>query len=493
MTQTSSLTTYYNYIDGQEVASSSNETFKVENPANKSEILGEFQKSTEAELNQAVEAAKAALPSWKKTAAPARGEYIQKAARYIEEHAEEYKLQLVREVGKSYKDADAEVIRTIRAMRYLSGESERLTGETIPSWDSQVRGYTKREPIGVVGVITPWNVPLAIAAWKIATAFACGCTVVFKPSSQTPLISQWLVEAYKAVDLPAGVLNFVTGSGSVIGNGIAKHKDIKAVSFTGSNPVGNTINKLIAERGARFQAEMGGKNPFVVLEDADLELATSNVIDGGFGESGQRCTATSRVILMKDIADEFIEKLIPKVEKLKVGNPMNNDTQMGPVVDEGSMKSILEYIETGKKEGAELLAGGKQLTDDECSNGYFVAPTVFGGVTPDMTIAQEEIFGPVISIMVADSYEQALDWANDIDYGLSSTIYTNNMDKAMHFMDNIEAGFTHVNMMTMHSEPQFPFGGIKGTGLGGFREQGSVGIDFYTEWKTGYIKTHDNN
>lgn len=490
MNQTSTLNTFYNIIGGEFIPSSSGETFTVENPANKEMNLGVFQQSTVSELNQAVQAAKETLSVWKKIAAPTRGEYVYKAAQYIEERAEEFKEQLIIEVGKSYKDAHAEVIRTIRAMRFLAGEAERLKGETIPSWDAEVRGYTKREPIGVVGIITPWNVPLAIAAWKIATALVCGCTVVFKPSDLTPLVSYKLIEAYQSVNLPDGVINVVTGPGSVIGNGIAKHKDINAISFTGSNPVGNQINQTVASRGARFQAEMGGKNPFVVLEDADLELATTHVIEGGFGESGQRCTATSRIILLKGIADQFVEMLVEKVKKLKVGNPLNQENQMGPVIGEKAMERILNYIEIGKKEGAELLVGGYRLTEGDLGNGYFVAPTIFRGVTPEMTIAQEEIFGPVISIMEVDTYEEALEWANNIGYGLSSTIYTNDMEKAMHFIDNINAGLTHVNMMTMYSEPQFPFGGVKSTGLGGFREQGSVGIDFFTEWKTVYIKPH---
>lgn len=490
MVQQTKIKEYSNLIGGKQIKSSSAETFTVTNPANKEMKLGAFQQSTEEELNLAVKVAKEALPEWKKVAAPSRGEYVYRAAQYIEDRAEAFKEQLITEVGKSYNDAHAEVIRTIRAMRYLAGEAERLTGETIPSWDSSIIAYTKREPIGVVGIITPWNVPLAISAWKMATALVCGCTVVYKPSSQTPIVSYKLMEAYLSVALPDGVLNFVTGAGSVIGNGLAKHKDIKAISFTGSNPVGNAINRLVANRGARFQAEMGGKNPFVVLEDADLELATDHVIAGGFGESGQRCTATSRVILLKGIADEFISILIQKVDKIKVGNPISKENEMGPVIDESAMESILNYIDIGNKEGATLLTGGYRLTEGECGNGNFIAPTIFKGVTPEMTIAQEEIFGPVISIMEADNYEQALEWANNIEYGLSSTIYTNDMDKAMHFIDHIESGFTHVNMMTMHSEPQLPFGGIKGTGLGGYREQGSTGVDFYSEWKTVYIKPH---
>ncbi|MFD6442090.1 aldehyde dehydrogenase family protein, partial [Peribacillus sp. NPDC060186] len=481
---------FYNIIGGEFVPSSSGETFTVENPANKEMKLGVFQQSTESELKQAVQVAKETLPIWKKTSAPSRGEYVYKAAQYIEEHAEDYKKQLIVEVGKSYNDAHAEVIRTIRAMRFLAGEAERLKGETIPSWNAEVQGYTKREPIGVVGIITPWNVPLAIAAWKIATALVCGCTVVFKPASQTPLISYKLIEAYRSANLPDGVISLVTGPGQVIGDAMAKHKDISAISFTGSNPVGNQINQSVTNRGARFQAEMGGKNPFVVLEDADLDLATTHVIEGGFGESGQRCTATSRVILLKSIADQFIEMLVEKVKRLKVGNPLNQENQMGPMVDERAVISVLNYIEIGKKEGAELLVGGYRLMEGDLSNGCFIAPSIFRGVTPQMTIAQEEIFGPVISIMEVETYEEALEWANSIEYGLSSTIYTNNMEKAYHFIDNIKAGITHVNMMTMYSEPQFPFGGIKSTGLGGYREQGSVGIDFYTEWKTVYIKPH---
>lgn len=483
---------YKNLIGENWTSSTNGKTFLVTNPADTRIELGICQQSSKQEVIAAVGEAKKALKKWRNEAAPERGQYILRAAAYIEERSEEYIKQLILEVGKSYADAKAEVIRTIRVMRYLAGEAERLTGETIPSWDNEIIGYTKREAIGVVGVITPWNVPLGIASWKIATALTSGCTVVFKPSSQTPLVSLWLVEAYRETGLPPGVLNFVTGPGSAVGNAIANHPDIKAISFTGSNGVGLAINQLIAKRGARFQAEMGGKNPFVVLEDADLELATDHAIAGGFGESGQRCTATSRIIVLKSIAEEFIALLKRKVESMNVGNPIKKDTQMGPVIDQGSMESILEFIDIAKKENGILVTGGKRLTEGECAFGYFVAPTVFRKITPDMTIAQEEIFGPVISVMEVDDFDQAMEWANNVQYGLSSTIYTNNMEKAMKFVNGIEAGFTHVNMPTTYSEPQFPFGGIKGTGIGGFREVGSTAIDFYTEYKTVYIKPHGN-
>ncbi|HEX6922510.1 MAG TPA: aldehyde dehydrogenase family protein [Bacillales bacterium] len=491
MTVSEKVETHYNLIGANWVPSSSGETFTVVNPANSLMELGRCQQSNEEDVSAAVSEAKNQLPHWKGVPAPERGEYVLQASRYIEDRTEEYIEQLIKEVGKSRTDAEAEVVRTVRVMRFLAGEAERLKGETVPSWDPGVTGYTRREPIGVVGIVTPWNVPLAIAAWKIATALVSGCTVVFKPSTQTPLVSLMLIEAYQAVNLPAGVVNFVTGPGSKVGNAIANHSDIKAVSFTGSNGVGNHINQLIAKRGVRFQAEMGGKNPFVVLEDADLELAADHVIAGGFGESGQRCTATSRVIVMRSIVDEFLEVLTNKIKDIKIGDPLKG-ARVGPVIDEGSMKSILEYIEIGKRENGTLVTGGHRLTEGEFANGYFIEPTVFRHVTPDMTIAQEEIFGPVVSIMEAADFDQAVEWANNVEYGLSSTIYTNDMEKATQFINRIEAGLTHVNMPSTYSEPQFPFGGIKATGIGGVREVGSTAIDFYTEWKTVYIKPHSN-
>ncbi|MCM3714294.1 aldehyde dehydrogenase family protein [Alkalihalobacillus oceani] len=482
---------FHNLIGREWLPSNSGETFTVINPADTRIELGVCQQSNEEDVEAAVAAAKQALPDWSAEAAPVRGHYIAKAANLIEERTDEFIKQLIIEVGKSYADAKAEVIRTVRVMRFLAGEAERLKGETIPSWDKEVIGYTKREPVGVVGLITPWNVPLAIAAWKIATALTCGCTVVFKPSSQTPLVSLQLVEAYQEVNLPAGVLNFVTGPGSTVGNAIATHPDIKAISFTGSNKIGLAINQLVAKRGARFQAEMGGKNPFVILNDADLTLAVEHVIAGGFGESGQRCTATSRVIVLPGIAESFIALLKERVGRMKVGNPLDEGTDMGPVIDKGSMESILAYIEIGKRENGQLVTGGGRLTEGDYAHGYFIAPTVFRGITPEMTIAQEEIFGPVISVMEADNFEQALEWANQVEYGLSSTIYTNDMEKAMRFVNGIEAGFTHVNMPSTYSEPHFPFGGIKATGIGGMREVGSTAIDFYTEYKTVYMKPHN--
>jgi len=472
--------TYHNYIGSEWIPSSSGKTFININPANTKEVLGYFQQSNEQDVARAVAVAKKSLSTWRLVPAPQRGEYIRKAADEIEAKFDELTLLLVKEVGKSIFDAQAEVQRTINTMRFLAGEATRLNGETVPSWQQDVIAFTKREPIGVVGVITPWNVPMAIAAWKLSSALICGCTALFKPSSQTPLCSLKLVESFIHSGLPEGVINFVTGPGSKVGNAMAAHPDIKAISFTGSNRIGNHINQLVAARGGRFQAEMGGKNPFVVLADADLDLACDHVIRGGYGESGQRCTATSRVIVMKEIAEAFIEKLLNKIKEIKVGNPIQKDVVMGPVVDQEQLKTSLKYIEIAKNEGAVLLTGGHQLTEGEYGDGFYVAPTLFRDVTPEMTIAQEEVFGPVICIMEVDDFEQAIDWANRIVYGLSSTIYTNDMEKAMQFINRIEAGITHVNMPTTYSEPQFPFGGVKATGL----------VDFYSEWKTVYIRPH---
>ncbi|QSO49251.1 aldehyde dehydrogenase family protein [Alicyclobacillus mengziensis] len=483
-------TTYRNYI-GNWVESGTAAVFRVENPADTRDVIGFFQQSDEADVEKAVTTARAAFPDWRSTPAPQRGEFMFRAAQIIEDDFDGLVQLLTREVGKSLKDSRAEVRRTINVLRFLGGEGTRLAGETVPSWQQGVVAYTKRYPLGVVGVITPWNVPSAIAAWKIASALVAGNTVIFKPSSLTPTSSLKLVQAFVDAGVPAGVLNFVTGPGGKVGNAIAAHPDVRAVSFTGSNSIGSAINKVVTARGARFQGEMGGKNPFIVMPDADLELAVNDVIAGGLGEAGQRCTATSRVLVFEEIADKFTKMLVNRISSMKIGNPKEESVEMGPLADEGQMNTSLHYIEVGKQEGARLLCGGERLTEGDLAYGYYVAPTVFSGVVPDMTIAQDEIFGPVISVMTVHSFEQAIDWANNIRYGLSSTIYTNNYAKATEFIDQIQAGLTHVNMPTTYSEPQYPFGGIKATGLGGVREQGSTAMDFYTEWKTVYTKPKD--
>jgi len=463
------------------------ETFVSVNPTNTSEILGEFAKSKEADVERAVEAAAKAFHSWKNTPAPVRGQVFFKAYQKLEERADLFTNELARETGKTLTEARGEVNRSIAAMRILAGESTRLTGETIPSQMPGVFAYTTKEPIGVVGLIAPWNFPLGIAAWKITPALIAGNTAVFKPASNTPLISVMFIKLLEECGLPKGVLNFITGPGGPAGNVLSTHPEVKAVSFTGSTDVGMQLGKIVCDRGAKMQAEMGGKNPFVVLADADLDLAVEHIVFGGFGECGQRCTATSRVIVERSVEGALTDKLVEKTKQIKVGSPFDAATTMGAVIDEAQVKTFEHYVNVGKQDGAKLLIGGKRLTEGEHANGYYIEPTIFTDVTPEMTIAQEEIFGPVISIMTVDSFEQALEWSNNVPFGLSSSIYTNDLKKAMTYVNSIEAGVSHVNLPSTYSESQFPFGGNKCTSLGP-REQGSAAIEFYVESKTVYIK-----
>ncbi|GIP34330.1 aldehyde dehydrogenase family protein [Paenibacillus sp. J2TS4] len=481
------MSRYQNYIGGEWVDAASGDTFVSVNPVNTTEVLGEFAKSDETDVTAAVEAAAKAFPEWRSTPAPVRGQIFFKAVQKLEERADEFTTELARESGKTLAEARGEVNRSIAAMRILAGESTRLCGQTIPSQTPGVFAYTTLEPVGVVALIAPWNFPLGIAAWKITPALIAGNTAVFKPASNTPLISVMFIQLLEECGLPKGVLNMITGPGGPAGRVLSTHPQVKALSFTGSTEVGTALGKIVCERGARMQAEMGGKNPFVILADADLDLAVDHIIFGGFGECGQRCTATSRVIVERSVAEALTDKLVSKAKQITVGNPLDAETTMGAVVDVGQVKTFEHYVAIGKQEGAKLLLGGNRLTEGEYANGYFVEPTIFTDVTPEMTIAQEEIFGPVVSIMVVDSFEQALEWSNHVPFGLSSTIYTNDLRKAQAYIDGIEAGVTHVNLPSTYSESQFPFGGIKQTSLGP-REQGKSAIEFYVELKTVYMK-----
>lgn len=478
---------YKNFVNGKWVEAQSGETFVSRNPANLNEVLGEFAKSDKNDYDAAIDAAYEAFPSWRETPAPLRGEIMLTALRKLEDREEEFAKVLAQETGKTLAEAKGEVKRSIAGVRMQAAEATRFSGETIPSQVPGIFAYTVKEPLGVVGIITPWNFPLGIAAWKLTPALVAGNTVVFKPASNTPLISAMFIELLIEAGIPKGVINMVTGPGGAAGKALSENDNVKAVSFTGSTEVGTNLGKQVSARGARMQAEMGGKNPFVVLEDADLDLAVDHIIFGGFGECGQRCTATSRVIVESKVADELTEKLLQATKNIKVGDPLHTNTTMGAVIDEGQVRSFNHYVEIAKSEGAMLLIGGNQLKDGDYGNGLFVEPTLFTHVTPSMTIAKEEVFGPVISIMIVDSYDEALAWANSIPYGLSSTIYTNNFKKANHFIQNIEAGVTHVNLPSTYSEAQYPFGGIKCTTIGP-REQGRAGIEFFSSIKTVYTK-----
>ncbi|HTH51811.1 MAG TPA: aldehyde dehydrogenase family protein [Pyrinomonadaceae bacterium] len=480
------MTTYRSFINGKWIESVSGKTTPNINPADTNDIIGEAQMCTAEEARSAIEAAYNAFKGWKRTPAPARGKVLTKMVRLMEDNKEELSQILSHEEGKTISEARGEVQRATNVMEFCAGETRRLTGETIPSELPANFAYTIREPHGVVGIITPWNFPVAIPIWKLAPALAAGNTVVFKPASNTPGTAVRIVELFIEAGIPDGVLNLVIGSGGTVGNEIADHPAVRAISFTGSSEIGFQLYERIAKRGIPFQAEMGGKNPVVVLEDCDMDLAVEHTAQGAFGSTGQRCTATSRAVVMSGVADEFVEKVVARAKSFKLGPGLDASSEIGPSVDEGQFNTVLKYIDIGKEDGATLLCGGKKADRDGLANGYFVEPTVFDNVTPDMRIAREEIFGPVLSVLRVNSFDEAMQVANDCEYGLSSSIFSNDYNDITRFIDEIESGMTHVNSPTTGGEAHIPFGGIKATGIGP-REQGSTALDFYTELKVVYV------
>ena len=480
------MTTYRSFINGKWIESSSGKTIPNINPADTNDIIGEAQLCTREEAKSAIEAAYGAFKSWKRTPAPARGRILANMARLMEEHKEELAQLLSHEEGKTIGEARGEVQRGTNVVEFCAGETRRLNGETIQSELPANFAYTIKEPHGVVGIITPWNFPIAIPVWKLAPALAAGNTVVFKPASNTPGTAVRLVELFIEAGIPDGVLNLVIGSGSTVGDEIVSHPAVRAISFTGSTEIGLKMYADVAKRGIPFQAEMGGKNPVVVLEDCDLDLAVEHTAQGAFGSTGQRCTASSRAVVMEPIAEQFVEKIVARAKAFKLGPGLDPSSEIGPSVDEGQFNTVLKYIDIGKEDGATLLCGGKKAEGDGIENGYFVEPTVFDHVTPDMRIAREEIFGPVLSVLRVKSFEEAMQVANDTEYGLSSSIFSNDYNSITRFIDEIESGMTHVNSPTTGGEAHIPFGGIKATGVGP-REQGSTALDFYTELKVVYV------
>ncbi len=477
---------YRNFINGQWTESESSRTVENINPANTDDVLGTIRQATRDEARSAVEAASHAFREWRATPAPTRGRIVARAARLMEEHKEDLAQLLTREEGKTISESRGELQRSINVAEFCAGEARRLNGETIQSELPANFAYTIKQPLGVVACVTPWNFPVAIPVWKIAPALVAGNTVVFKPASLTPATAVRIVEIFEEAGIPKGVLNLILGSGSDAGDEIINHPAVKAISFTGSNEVGIRLYEQASRRGAKVQCEMGGKNPVVVLEDADLELAVESTAQGAFGSSGQRCTATSRAVVVNDIADEFVTRLVKRAESMRIGAGNNPDMEMGPSVDESQFKTVLSYIDIGREDGAELKCGGVRAEGDGLDKGYFVRPTVFDRVTPDMRIAREEVFGPVLSVLRVKDFDEAMQVANDSEYGLSSSIFTNDAVRIFRFVDEIETGMTHINSPTTGGEAHIPFGGIKGTGIGD-REQGSTALDFYTDLKVVYV------
>src|SRR5215510_6353511 len=480
------MDTYRNFIGGKWVESSSGRTVENINPANINDVIGKVRQATREEATQAVNAATEAFRSWRSTPAPARGKIIARAARLMEEAKEELAQILTREEGKTISEARGELQRSINVAEFCAGESRRMNGETIFSELPANFVYTVKQPLGVVACVTPWNFPVAIPTWKIAPALVAGNTVVFKPATLTPTTAVRIVEIFERAGVPPGVLNLILGSGADAGDEIINHPAVKAVSFTGSNPVGIRLYEQVSRRGAKCQCEMGGKNPVVVLEDCDMELAVENTAQGAFGSSGQRCTATSRAVVVDKIADEFVERVSKRAQSMRIGDGMDPQTEMGPSVDESQFNTVLEYLNVGREDGATLVCGGDRATGNGLDKGFFVQPTVFDHVTTDMRIAREEIFGPVLGVIRVKDFDEAMQVANDTEYGLSSSIFTNDVERMFRFVEEIETGMTHVNSPTVGGEAHIPFGGIKGTGIGE-REQGSTALDFYTELKVVYV------
>ena len=477
---------YKNFIGGQWVASAGRATFENRNPADSSDLIGTFQESNEEDLNAAVDAAEKAFASWRLVPAPKRAEYLYRVGEILRRDKEAIAREMTREMGKVLEETRGDVQEAIDLTYLMAGEGRRLFGVTTPSELPSKFNMCVRMPLGVAGLITPWNFPIAIPAWKSMPALICGNTVVIKPASLTPLSVVMLAEAFEEAGLPAGVFNVVTGGGKAVGEPMTLHPKVSVISFTGSTSVGRDISIACAPQFKHVHLEMGGKNVIMVMDDADVDLAVDGALWGAFGTAGQRCTAASRIVVHRKVHDQFVEKLAGRAKKMRVGNGLDQKTDMGPTISASQLDTVARYVEIGKKEGAEVVAGGGILRDGEFGKGFFHQPTVFAGVKPGMRIAQEEIFGPVTAVMKCDSLEEAISVGNGVKYGLSSSIYTRDVNNAFIAMRDMYTGIFYVNAPTIGAETHLPFGGTKQTG-NGHREAGVAGIDVFSEWKSIYI------
>jgi len=479
--------TYKNFIDGQWVASKTGRTFDNINPADTRENLGRFQKSDKSDVDAAVAAAKRAYKSWRLVPAPKRAEMLFKIADRIVEQKEEFSQQMTREMGKIIAETRGDVQEVIDMTYYMAGEGRRQFGQTTPSELQNKFMMSIRQPLGVCGMITPWNFPMAIASWKIMPALVLGNTVVLKPATYTPWSAVNFAKVCEECGLPPGVVNLVTGSGSEVGEPLIHHRDVKVISFTGSTDVGRRVSEGCSTDFRHCHLEMGGKNAIVILDDAKLDLAVDGCLWGAFGTTGQRCTATSRIIVDQKVYRKFLNRFLPRVKQLKVGSGLDESVDMGPSVSESQLETVMEYVNVGQQEdGAKLLTGGKRLHRGKYRHGYFHEPTVFGNVHPKMRIAQEEIFGPVVSVIPCKGMKQAIDICNNVEYGLSASVYTQDVNRAFTAMRDVYTGIFYVNAPTIGAEVHLPFGGTKVTG-NGHREAGVAALDVFSEWKSVYI------
>ncbi len=477
---------YLNFIGGKWGKSQSGKTFENRNPADTSDLVGTFQLSSQDDVDAAVKAAQAAYPAWRDTPAPERAEYMYRVANKLRERKEELAKLMTREMGKVIAETRGDVQEGIDTADFAAGEGRRMHGQTVPSELRSKACYVIHQPMGVWGLITPWNFPVAIPTWKTFPAITTGNTIVIKPATYTPACTAKLMEILDEAGIPKGVINYVTGTGGVVGERLINHPDVKGISFTGSSEVGKRIAEVTGKTLKRCSLELGGKNGQIVMNDANLGLALDGALWGAFGTTGQRCTATSRIIVQEGVHDEFLAELVNRTKQIKIGNGLDESVQMGPLVFEAQLKTVESYVQIGIDEGAALVVGGHRLTGGDFDKGFFHEPTIFDQVTPNMRIAQEEIFGPVLSVITVKDLEEAIEVLNGTVYGLSSSIYTQDVNQAMRAIERIEAGITYVNGPTIGAECHLPFGGVKETG-NGHREGGWTAYEIFTEMKTVYI------
>jgi aldehyde dehydrogenase (NAD+) len=484
--QFSDLAPQLNLIGGRWQAALGDQTFDDLSPSNSADLVGKFPRSQSGDVDAAVRAAAEAFKTWRLVPAPKRGDILRRCAGILTERKEALSHLMAREMGKTLLEARGDVQEAIDCAHLYAGESRRLAGQTLPSELPNKFAMTLRRPIGVCGLITPWNFPVAIPSWKIFPAILCGNTIVLKPAEDSPACGAAFIKALADAGVPDGVVNLVQGVGEEAGEALVAHPQISLISFTGSSSVGKHIAGLCGAALKRCALELGGKNAQIVMADANLDLALEGAVWGAFATAGQRCTATSRLLLQKKIAKPFLDRLLKAAQSLRLGNPLDEKSQIGPLVNAAQLRRVRDYIKIGEQEGARLLCGGQPATGNGLSKGHFFQPTVFGGVKPSMRIAQEEIFGPVLSVIIFDDFEQAVEILNGTLYGLSSSLYTKDIGLAFRGMRDFDAGITYINGPTIGAEVHLPFGGVKQTG-NGHREAGETVLDIFSEWKSVYV------